>query len=278
MGTDYERDHRHKIERLYRDVRYPDAVDLWAAFFARSEDEIIYSNWRHLNRRRQDIENSVWKRYIKDGDLILEIGCGKGFFLKRVNDSIRRDITIYGLDISKEIIRIAGDYFPQARYVIADAEHIPFKENIFNYIQIISTLEYVMHPDMVINEAVRVLRPGGSLYIELHKNAFDPLLLPTFYRIVSGKFKRILDTRRGQSGVRYSMKFSDCRKLVFHSLHKNNMVLVEKGCLIGYIELWFYQRLGLSHKWFMQVAELANRLPFKIFKNLEYFLYKKVVP
>jgi|GEM_PF-2805048 ubiquinone/menaquinone biosynthesis C-methylase UbiE len=267
--------HKEKIEHLYENSRYKNAIDPWTSFFAQSEDDVVYSNWRYLNKKRQSIENAIWKEWLKDGISILEIGCGKGYFLKRINDYLQKEIKYYGLDISLRVINIAKDYFPLAHYVVSSGEDLPFQDNYFDYIQIIATLEHVVSPGRVINEAVRVLKPDGILYIVIHKRAIDPLIFPTYYQRVRNRLKKIFDRKKTTKNVSYSLKLSDCRREVFDSLRTNRVVFIKKGFLVGHIDSSFYKGMGLSSNWYINLARLANILPFGVFKDLEYYLYRK---
>ena len=64
----HEKSHKNLMEELYSDPKFPDAVDLWASFFAKDERDVEYSDWRHLNKKRQEIENRVWRRFIMRGE------------------------------------------------------------------------------------------------------------------------------------------------------------------------------------------------------------------
>ena len=80
MNEINKQSHKKLMDNLYLHPKFPAAVDPWASFFAKSKNDIQYSNWRHLNTKRQEIENKVWKKLISPGSKILDIGCGKGFF------------------------------------------------------------------------------------------------------------------------------------------------------------------------------------------------------
>jgi ubiquinone/menaquinone biosynthesis C-methylase UbiE len=280
--TESTSNHKKKIDNLYKNTKYENAIDLYASFFAKSEDDIIYQHWRCLDKKRQTTENSVWIRYIKNGFNVLDIACGNGYYLKRINETVQNNITHYGLDISSEIINVAKEYFPLANFIVSSAEDIPFQDNQFDYIQITSALEHVMSPGKVIEEAVRLLKPDGILYVVVHKRAIDPLILPMVCQFIKYKFSglknkltKLFSNNKYNEGVKYSIKLSDCRTEAFNSLHKSNMVFMEKGFLGGYVESSFYQFIGFSSNWLIRISKLADLIPFSIFKHLEYYVYRK---
>ena len=47
--------------------------------------------------------------------------------------------------------------------VVADAQNLPFKDNTFDYLVMLSVLEHVTDPQKLFSEISRVLKPGGKL-------------------------------------------------------------------------------------------------------------------
>ena len=101
-------------------------------------------------------------RYLTDryqlsqGLRILEIGCGRGEFLKGFIDC---GLVGYGVDRSP----IAADYYPEAEVSIADIEGdgIPYDDGYFDVVYSKSVVEHFYYPESVVTEIFRVLRPGG---------------------------------------------------------------------------------------------------------------------
>jgi SAM-dependent methyltransferase len=50
--------------------------------------------------------------------------------------------------------------------VVGDAQELPFRSGIFDFVCCSSTLEHLHCPDRVIDEIRRVLRPGGQVFVE----------------------------------------------------------------------------------------------------------------
>src|ERR1700687_698795 len=68
-------------------------------------------------------------------EFILDLGCGKGFFLENLKEYKSK---LYGADISSEMIKYAqeriGNY---VEFKVADSENIPWEDNSFNIISCI---------------------------------------------------------------------------------------------------------------------------------------------
>ncbi len=100
----------------------------------------------------------------------LEIGPGPGYlgleWLKNTNGT-----TLTGLDVSTDMVEIAKhnaaeyELAERARYLLADAADIPFRNNRFDCVFSNASLHEWVSPRQVLNEIARVLRPGGSYYI-----------------------------------------------------------------------------------------------------------------
>ena len=122
---------------------------------------------------------------------VLEVGCGFGgtvLGLQKLNAET------HGLDIDKEKIRIATAIAKEkcgadSGFLVCAGESICFADNFFDFVISIYALEHVQDPSKVISEMIRVLRPGGILYIhtanylyprEAHYRVFMLPMMPKF--------------------------------------------------------------------------------------------------
>jgi 2-polyprenyl-3-methyl-5-hydroxy-6-metoxy-1,4-benzoquinol methylase len=100
---------------------------------------------------------------------LLNVGCGTGGFNMVAH---RRGANPYGVDINPEAISIARlkarlNGMDPERFVIAQAEALPFRDNCFDIVYCFSVLEHVEDPSQALKEMVRVLARKGSLYISV---------------------------------------------------------------------------------------------------------------
>ena len=98
----------------------------------------------------------LFKKFNKAGYLVLDAGCGKGGFLKK----LREDTYGVGLDIERENIKEAknGKGLKSRFFVIGDLEYLPFKMETFNIIFCRNVLEHVKNREKSINELTFVLK------------------------------------------------------------------------------------------------------------------------
>lgn len=132
-----------------------------------------------MSQSRLELEKNYWNenaldkevdsKYIADvptklclqdlGELegrVLEIGCGVGRLLQD---------GWYGIDISTNMLQIAKQRQPNAKYLSTTGRTIPFKDNVFDNVYSYLVFQH-LEPNAVksyIDESYRVLKNGGML-------------------------------------------------------------------------------------------------------------------
>jgi len=90
---------------------------------------------------------------------ILDIGCGVG---QVVNRLAYEGLCAVGIDISPVGIRMASKRGKGA-FVLASASNLPFRNNSFATVGFYDFLEHTHHPEICLNEMVRVLGRRGKI-------------------------------------------------------------------------------------------------------------------
>lgn len=123
---------------------------------------VVYDvNKRPLTKYPFLLAKHLIERYkISKGDKFLDIGCGRGEFLKGFIDC---GVSGYAVDRSS----VAQKYCPDAELRIADIENegIPYPDNFFDVVYSKSVIEHFYYPENLIKEMHRVLKPGGLAII-----------------------------------------------------------------------------------------------------------------
>ena len=98
------------------------------------------------------------KRY-RDGGRLLEIGCGLGHVLARLEDQFET----YGVDVSPFAIEQARKNSPRSVLQTGTAEEIASLPGPFDVIATFHVVEHVVDPGEMLAACGRVTRPGGLL-------------------------------------------------------------------------------------------------------------------
>lgn len=188
---------------------------------------------------------------------ILDIGCGFGefagvFFEKMVE---------VGIDIDPKELALAAQKKKYKKLVWADAGHLPFKNNSFQTIISISTLEHIKDVDQVLSEAKRVLKQGGFFIFTVPTATLNQLLFfPSLFRKINLHF------------------FADIYLKIFHWAFKHQVIISQKEWLAKLRSKKFkiisIQRT-ISQK---QIIIFELFLPFALITQLFRLLFKKRLP
>ena len=126
----------------------------------RYEDALHYNDWflSEPGRSAFLIEKELLLRLWSpiSPQRVLEVGCGTGLFLEWLSQQGHQ---VTGLDPSPSMLSICRNRLPDR--ICLDrgyAEHLPYEDNAFDTVALITTLEFVDDPLQAIREASRVAR------------------------------------------------------------------------------------------------------------------------
>jgi len=160
--------------RLGQDVRdaafaYPRSIGLRNSIFAATYDR--------LSRKSEEAGLRALRQSLLAGATgsVLEIGAGTGANLGLYDDSIDRLVlTEPESPMLRRLLKAAHERMPRAQVVQSPAEHLPFEDASFD--TVVSTLVLCGVDDQVqaLQEAHRVLKPGGRLLFLEHVRSDEP--------------------------------------------------------------------------------------------------------
>jgi SAM-dependent methyltransferase len=97
----------------------------------------------------------------------LEIGCQTGALAIAL---AKAGADTAGIDVTPTLIeaarRRARGHGVTPKLEVASAESLPFGDASFDLVTFIDVIEHIADADRALDEAVRVLRPGGTLYVQ----------------------------------------------------------------------------------------------------------------
>lgn len=111
------------------------------------------------NRRDQYLYDKVIQYLTpKENEMILEIGCGRGFLTRRIQSIAKETI---GIDINPEAISNGVAF----NLKVMDAVKLDFPDESFDKIYSCHTIEHVPDTKKLFREMERVLKPGGKVLL-----------------------------------------------------------------------------------------------------------------
>lgn len=174
-----------KIARSYVYNRFPSASIL--------EKEKIIRDWVNKERDARALVRDFKDRiFDPHGKKILDAGSGNGGVSIAF---VEAGADVVGIDIEKELYDISimhassCNVFP--KFILYDGKKIPLNDNSFDGAVSASVLEHTDDPEFYLHEILRVLKPGGMLYLgfpnklafrETHTQLLFLTYLPSFLR------------------------------------------------------------------------------------------------
>lgn len=130
-------------------------------WYVRALKENIFLWFWHTTRFKE-----VGKLIKPSGGKILDIGSADGVFTKIILDKSGADQVI-GIDVLKNSVDWANKHWINKRmkFQVGDAHHLKFKDETFDAVFSLESLEHVLDPLMVLQEIYRVLKKGGYVVI-----------------------------------------------------------------------------------------------------------------
>jgi SAM-dependent methyltransferase len=120
---------------------------------------------------------------ISDGDRIIDLGCGMGFYLMAMGRI--RELWRVGYDYDPLRLRQAQTENPNVNFVSGLVEDLPFSSGSFDKVLLSEVLEHLSNDVYGLKEIHRILKPGGILAISVpHMNY--PFLWDPINRIRTG--------------------------------------------------------------------------------------------
>ena len=94
---------------------------------------------------------------------LLDVGCGTGYLFELF--LAQWEAEYHGLDLSPEMLKMAKAKFSgRVTLVEGSADRLPYADHSFDVVTCIQSFHHYPDPDKAMQEAFRVLKPGG-LYI-----------------------------------------------------------------------------------------------------------------
>ena len=115
---------------------------------------------------RKDAIAQIKKCHFDENPVIMEIGCSSGFLLKDLVETFTEAVVI-GADVVKEpLLRLASE-LPGVPLIRFDLLTCPLPDKSVDVLIMLNVLEHIEDDVRALNNALKLLKPGGYLIIEV---------------------------------------------------------------------------------------------------------------
>ena len=120
----------------------------------------------------QGFEGKLSKRFyrliyenviLRNGDRIIDIGCGTGTILKTLSGM--ENIDAHGIDVEPEMLKVAKAKCSNMDIRECSCEDTPYEDNSFDVMTACMAYHHFPDKDGFAKEASRIIRQNGTLYI-----------------------------------------------------------------------------------------------------------------
>jgi SAM-dependent methyltransferase/uncharacterized protein YbaR (Trm112 family) len=195
----------HQSKSVFRYIDHYEKDAYSSDYFAKRDP-----GTEHIERRTREYIAAQIKG--KEGK-ILDVGCGKAWVAQLFCPV---GFEVVSMDISIKNTSMALKKYPFKNHfaIVADAFHLPFKLNSFDYIVASEIIEHVYDPQTFTENLFGLLKPGGKLIlttpykekihyslcihcnkptpVHAHLHSFDEKILKSFYNGNDMKFLKTL--------------------------------------------------------------------------------------
>ncbi len=201
------------------------------ALFARA------SSWGAPAAARR-VKQILGKR-LKPGIKVLDIGTGPGTILLSLKKRCPGPIYM-GLDISFGMLQRARHHAQQKNtdliFFAGDGEDLPFGSKTLDTIISFFAMHHMDHPEKLLQEINRVLKPGGKLLIIDFKRDMPGWL----YLLINMFWQTVFLFTKGRTGFRDSARSAWNASEIREILEKNHMARFQVRT--NQLELWITDR------------------------------------
>jgi len=176
IGTELVARPQRRVSLTFRQVRqtpcecsFPNQCDTArdASKLPLIEQNFVQNMYNRIAPHFSSTRFAIWPKVklflesLRPHSLVADVGCGNGKYL-----GIRPDLAVLGSDISEELLKICATRGFDV--VVADGVHLPYRDDCLDALISIAVLHHIStleRRQAVIKEFLRVVRPGGRIFI-----------------------------------------------------------------------------------------------------------------
>jgi len=132
--------------------------------------DCISKEWDIKHKQKKEViklENFVENLDLKEGEKVLDAGCGNGRLAPFIKKKIKEKGKIIGIDFSEKMINRGkkNGNLKKVSYIQTDIHYLPFKKNSFDSVICLAIFPHLNDKNKALVDIYNVLKPGGKLFI-----------------------------------------------------------------------------------------------------------------
>jgi SAM-dependent methyltransferase len=159
MSVERTREHE-RIRAVYSYYESNDAEQ-------RKRDGANLGNQRNAATRWSVLQQAIARQSLRDGAIILDVGCGSGADLQRIAQEFGHiRPSLYGIDLIPSRIEQARNLLPQATLQVGGGEELKYEDNFFDLVLSSVVFSSVLDASVardIAREMIRVTGKGGTI-------------------------------------------------------------------------------------------------------------------
>lgn len=228
-----------------------DAIGRYWCFMPEALEELnspLWTTWKELQRNGEmsyfkDPEHNLgigprqdffdFADFCNFNGYILDVGCGPQKNPTHMKYCNNENAFFVGID------PLVGEQPREFTFIQGLGEYLPLRDNIFDQVLFVTTLDHFIDPKLPLVEARRVLKDGGNIFVwlgEKEKNAPKPSEKPDWYKklkIPEGAedqfhYKKICDTDFIQNVKDVGLKINVQKTIEIDEFRRNKFYCLEQ--------------------------------------------------
>jgi ubiquinone/menaquinone biosynthesis C-methylase UbiE len=127
---------------------------------------------QYADEQKTKIETTLENVSLNKNNFVLDVGCGTGLLFPYIADRVQ---LLIGIDISRKLLeraKLRKRHYPNIHILLADADHLPFPNQIFHTIFAITLLQNIPSPSTTLQEIKRVSKNHATIAVTGLKKEF----------------------------------------------------------------------------------------------------------
>lgn len=132
--------------------------------------QTLESKWKNYYKEtRWEYPHAI--KHIKSGMRVLEIGCGRGYFLRKIEKITKNSL---GLELNKDAIK---NKTTKIEIIDSKIENISSSTHgFFDVICCFQVLEHLINPEVILEKSISLLKDNGCMIISTPNSRYMPFV------------------------------------------------------------------------------------------------------